>query len=495
MGSNYTVTIPNQGEGNSKAILTFKDLHAIQFAFDSPFDIVLANGELLAVEQVIRIIPKRRLVAFGHFQGKSVVVKLFFNPKHAKRHIKKELEGIQALNNNKIPTPSLYFQGMSEDKRVKVLIFERIFEAQNLEDIWREKQSTDEIIEILQAVIIEIATQHVLGVLQHDMHLKNFLCTEKIIYTLDGAQIECFPSILAKKISFENLALFLAQFGVGVEKLQEKLFKYYAKARGILLKPEDVQEMFLLIKKINAKRWERFEKKIFRNCTDFARTKGMRTYGMYHRHYLSPNFAQLIKNPDTVFNHPKVKVLKAGRSSTVIRFTMDGRVFVVKRYNLKSIWHRLRRVFRATRATTSWRLAQKLNLFGVQTAKPIAFIEKRFMGLRGKSYYITEYVSGEHAGQYFTKHEQQEVKVTRMIDRVTQLLKNIAKCEVTHGDLKATNILINTREEPIMIDLDGAKEHVSLSGLRKAWQKEIKRFLKNFRDQPALRSRFKNELT
>jgi RIO-like serine/threonine protein kinase len=81
-----------------------------------------------------------------------------------------------------------------------------------------------------------------------------------------------------------------------------------------------------------------------------------------------------------------------------------------------------------------------------------------------------------------------------MIKRISLLLKSVAKVEITHGDLKITNILVNSAEQPVLIDLDGATEHISLSGLRTAWQKELARFLLNFNSNPVLRKKFEAEL-
>jgi tRNA A-37 threonylcarbamoyl transferase component Bud32 len=177
-----------------------------------------------------------------------------------------------------------------------------------------------------------------------------------------------------------------------------------------------------------------------------------------------------------------------------VKITLDGNDYVVKRYNMKNFWHRLRRCLRQTRAASSWRLAQKLSLFDIPTARPVAFIEKRFFCFRTTSYYVTEYVSGEHAGEYFSRHYNQNEKTTNMIKRISMLLKSVAKIEITHGDLKITNILIDSADQPVLIDLDGASEHFSLIGLRKAWQKELERFLFNFNANPMLRKKFESEL-
>lgn len=492
MGNNYIVTIPND-DLQGPAAFTSKDLHAVKFNFNAPFHLSLAEGQPFHAESVARLIPKRRLVAYGRWQDKPVVAKLFFDSRHAKRHLAKDLAGIKLLQDNKIPTPDVYFHGVSADKRVQVLILERIFAAENLEAIWKNKEGTQALLPLFEAVIIELATQHVLGVLQHDMHLKNFLLTEKVIYTLDGAQIELFPHLLSKKASMNNLALFLSQLGVGVQAFQEKLFKHYAKARGWLLKPEDIGELFLLIKHWDEVRWQRFEKKIFRECSDFSRINDFSTVGMYDRHYAGPEFMELIKDPELAFSHASLTMLKNGRSTTVVKVTLDNKDYVVKRYNMKNVIHRLRRCLRPTRAMKSWRLAQKLNLFGVRTAKPVAFIEKRFLGLRHKSYYLTEYIEGMHAREFFMREGNNEEKTSGMVKKITELLKGIATLKITHGDLKLTNILINQQFQPVLIDLDGAQEHASFSSLRAGWRKEIKRLLDNFQDQPNISEKFKLE--
>lgn len=491
MGNNYTVTIANNDADILQ--LTGKNIYAVDFGFNDPFHLQLEDEKEFFSEEVVRIMPKKRMVAFGRWEGKEVVAKLFYG-QHAYLNAQKDFTGSKMLRKNKIPTPKLIYCGRSADKRIHVLIFERIFEANNLESIWQNKQiSVDDLSRMLRRVVIELATQHVLGMLQHDLHMKNFLLTEKKVYTLDGGQIEHFPFLLPKKISMNNLALFLSQMGVGLEKYQEYLFRYYAKSRGWLLKQNDIVEMFLLIKKWNIERWERFAKKIFRASSSYVVIREWGARGMYDRAYASPEFLAFLADPDIVFDQPNVAILKAGRSATVIKINLAGHILIIKRYNIKNSWHRLRRLFRETRAKVSWRLAQKLNLFGVKTAKPVGFIDKKYLGWRGKSYFISEYISAMHLGNFFAEHQNEE-QTDNMIKQVTQLLKNLSKLKITHGDLKETNILIDENLQPVLIDLDGMVEHQSTMGLRAAWRKEIKRFLANFKDKPALEEKFKAAL-
>jgi len=475
---------------NTCITATYDALSSADFSFNQPFSLKLSDGQIFIAEEVIRLIPKRRMVVFGFWQGQAAAVKLFFDARAA-RHVEKDIAGIRALQTNKVPTPALLHQGYTEDKRVHVLIFERITDACNLEAIWQEKKSIEEVLPILKNVIIEIATQHVLGLLQHDLHLKNFLLTEKIIYTLDGAQIEVFPHLLTKQVSINNLVLLLSQLGVDAEEAQKELFLHYANARGWTVKPEDLLHLSLQIKKCNRARWQQYTKKIYRDSTHFMRIRKFSTFAMLNRHYAGAELLQFLSHPASAFISPQAVLLKKGNSATVIKMRLDNRDYVIKRYNLKNIWHRLRRACRQTRASASWRLANKLNLFGIANAAPVAFIENRVLGMRGVSYCVTEYISDEHAGDYFARHIHDAEKTQKMVKHITDLFKNLARLEMTHGDLKITNILINAEEFPVFIDLDGAMEHASKAGLQKAWQKELARFLENFNHNADLQEKFR----
>lgn len=488
METNYTnATLVNESKWTQ---LKWNQLHSATFDFNSPFQFKLADDQQFFVEHVIRIVPKKRLVGFTIWQGKPAIVKFFYDSNHAKLHLTRELAGIRLLQKCHVPTPTVYYQGVSEDRRICVLIFEFIQASKNLDDLWHAKNHIDELFPLLDNLMIELATQHVYGVVQNDIHLKNFLVTDKTIYTIDGAQIEFKTPLLCKEESLNNLAQFLSQLGVGLENYQEKLFKHYAKARAWVLKKEDTDKLFRLITKWNQIRWKKYSKKIFRESTIHKRIKINKLVGMCQRTMDQPNFLAFLSNPDALFNLDTALFLKKGRSSTVIKTQFDGKEYVVKRNNIKNIWHFIRRCLRKSRASRGWLIAHKFDLFNVGTAKPVAFLDDVRWGLRGKSYYITEYVPGGQADAYFT-HTQQEEKKIHMVNKIVLLLKGIMRMGISHGDLKITNILINNKEQPTIIDLDGAQELLSKRKLQKKWYKDKQRFLRNFHDQPLLTEAFK----
>lgn len=462
------------------------DLYHADYQFQTPFIVDLEQGEFFA-ERIVRLIPKKRMVAFGIWRGIPAVAKIFYDRKHARRHAETDARGVRLLEENKIPTPLLHYHGPATDKGIEVLIFARVQNAKSLLQLWRERESDAEVMPVLEQAMIELAIQHVLGVQQKDLHLGNFLVSGKSIYTLDGGQIDVHPEKLEHLQSIENVALFLSQLGSGVDAVQEQLFIAYARARGWLLKPHDTIELFYQIKRWNDMRWKKFAKKIFRDSTEFKRIRTLTTKAMVRRKYLGEELQMFLNQPDALFADEKAVFLKKGRSSTVIKARLDGSDYVIKRHNMKSIRHRLRRMLRPTRADKSWRLSLKMALFNVRTAPPVAYIESNFAGLRGKSYFVTEHVSGESLDQYVLNEQSLE----NLASRVVSLLRGLFKLEITHGDLKSTNFIIDKFHQPVLIDLDGAKEHLSLTGLRTAWRHEISRFMRNFNQLPQVQQVFK----
>lgn len=478
-----TVTMPT--EVAKPGIVNADDLLKADYQFTTPFLLDLVTDELYA-ERVLRLVPGKRMVVFGTWRGMKIVAKLFFDKRRAKQQATADAKGIQLLEEHKIPTPTLQFSGTSEDNRIHALIFERIQDGHDLYELWTERQSDQDMLPILHAVMIELATQHVLGVQQKDMHLGNYLIAGKIIYTIDGSDVTASGRLLSKVESMNNLALLLSQMGVGITALQESLFLHYARARGWLIKPTDTLDLKFLIKQNDLSRWQEYQKKIFRSSTDFLPYQRLGQRGMLLRAANKPEMQAFLKDPDSVFAKSDVQMLKKGRSSTVIKVTIDGREVVVKRYNMKNAWHRLRRMFRQTRAEHCWRLAHKLCLFQVKTAAPVAYVESNWFGLRGKSYYVMDYVPGVDIKTYFMPFETEPYRAATLIQSVCQLLASLQQLEITHGDLKATNMIVNHKQQPVLIDLDGANEHLTLSGLHHAWRDEMQRFLRNFDDMPAL---------
>lgn len=460
------------------------------YGFSSSFSLSLADQqESLHCTEVLRLIPKKRLVAFANWKNQTVVAKIFFGSK-AKARMQADLNGIKALQAAKIPSPAIYYDGKAEEAGVFVIIFERILNAENLGTFWQNQKTQPQSEEALHSLTVELATQHVMGLMQKDLHLNNFLLGTDKIYTLDGGDILLSDEPLSKKHSLENLALLFSQLGIYSNRLQQRLFLTYINSRSWLVEKADLQHLHKSLRQWNLSRWLSFRKKIFRSSSQFCKSKKLCSHLIYDRQYQSASFEKFLQNPDSFFTLPDTLVLKEGRSSTVAKINIDGRALVVKRYNIKDSWHQLKRCFQKTRAECSWTLSHQMQFVGLPTAKPVGYLEKRFLNCRGKSYFIMEYIEGTRADQFFEQYGPESSENRLVAQKIVSLFFNLARLRLSHGDLKITNLIIKPNFEPLLIDLDSMREHQSSLGLAKRFRKDMERFLENWRSNPTMHQLF-----
>ena len=439
---------PNNDSAKDNNGLTGSIVNAAKFAFTSPFQIHFRDGEIFSSEQVLRLVPKKRMIAFGTWQNKPVVAKLFFNQRHAKTNMEKDLAGVRLLQYKQILTPNLLYQGISEDEQIYVLLFERIFDAHTLEEIWKNKKSEDSLQPLMQSMMFEFAAKHRLGILQHDLHLNNYLLTPTEIYMLDGEKIE-FSDYLSKEICINNLAEFFSQFGVEMEAYQEDLFCYYAMMRGWLLKQSDIKQLSTLVQKWNVRRWERCKKKITEESSNFSLVNQSGVSGVIDRSHGYPNFINLIHNPDDIFNHPDAEIINESGEIKEIKLKIDNCDIVAKRYS-QNFWQSLTQCFSHSKAFKIWQIAQKLNFSGIKTAKPIAFFEKRSFGFCIKSYYFTEAVAGVSLTEFLANKAQSN----HVAKHVADLFKDLPKLGFKNDSLTLQTVMINHQEQPVITNLE-----------------------------------------
>jgi len=125
-------------------------------------------------------------------------------------------------------------------------------------------------------------------------------------------------------------------------------------------------------------------------------------------------------------------VLKNDRTTTVAKLQVANQTLILKRYNPRNQWHKIKRALRKSRARRCWEMS-------------------------------------------FAEAAQQAVK-----SAVLSAFEKLAAARISHGDMKATNLLW-VDNELFFIDLDAAQQHSPWSlTWRKNHNKDKRRFLKNW---------------
>ena len=445
--------------------------------------------------RVVRILPLKRVVCYGEYNNQPVVIKIFLNPQKSERHSRREEKGINALANAGIKTPTLLIRGIIKPDMSSVLVFKRIEPSLELSTVWEQAENNTQCKELLCKASGIIADLHNKGLIQNDLHLNNFLMSDKNeIYTIDGDTIDTDqagnPLSMAK--SLDNLGLFFAQFYPEIDTLVPEVFRAYLKQRELPFNTGLLNSLYNKIKIRRAKREKNYLKKIFRECSDYICHKSWKYFLVYNRDEHSEEMVSFLENPDKFIK--KGRMLKDGNSSTVVVVTINNRKYVVKRYNIKNFIHALKRCFRSTRAWKSWKNAHRLNMLGIDTPKPIALLEKRWGVLRCKAYFVTEYIEGTDAYHLIHSGKLKENALKIFADQFIKIFKQLINALITHGDFKATNF-IPSEGKMYVIDLDALRTHHFKGKFQRALKKDLKRFMKNWKDLPGTYEMFDKKIS
>ena len=449
-----------------------------------PLHVPLADGTELLVEQWLRVLPGKRLVAKATQNERTVLLKVFIAA-GAARHCLRERDGIQALTQQNISTPVLLGEGEIEGGG-RYLISEFLSDAVSLQQHWdalpsRQPGATQAANLLGQALAI-IGEMHAKGLVQTDLHLGNFLQQQDRVYMIDGDAVELLSpgQPLTAEQAQQNLAIFFAQLPVEWDELTELLLISYLQHNPLALNPDKLSDSIIAVRE---RRQTDYLGKSLRDCTQFSVKS---TWGRFTAvvRMQADRLNALVKDPDQYF--VAQPLLKDGGSSTVVRAeTGDGPV-VIKRYNIKGLGHWLKRFWRPSRAWHSWLAAHRLQFLGIATPSPLAMIERRIGPLRREAWLVTEYCGGENLLMHFGPLGDQapDEDTGRALLRP---FEQLVAARISHGDFKATNLLW-LQGEVILIDLDAMQQHYNETSWRQAWSRDRARFIRNWpADSPLAR--------
>lgn len=187
-----------------------------------------------------------------------------------------------------------------------------------------------------------------------------------------------------------------------------------------------------------------------------------------------------------------ITVLKEDTVATVWRTEYQTHPLLIKRYNTQGAWHAFRRSFRNSRADNCQNMARFFEQAGIHTAANVAIIQEWFGPFKARSWYISEYIQGALLARYFEKqssNNRQRVELDILKANIASLFELLRRHQLTHGDLKATNILLSD-DQLYLIDLDAARVHKNRNSFQRAHKKDQSRFLKNWRHQAEVHQLF-----
>ncbi|AOE63509.1 lipopolysaccharide kinase InaA family protein [Pseudomonas corrugata] len=452
-----------------------------------PLSVELADAAgpaQLQLLSLLRVLPGQRYVGGGVWRGRPVLAKLLVGSKAA-RHFQRELQGVRLLAEQGLTTPVLLADGL-KDGEGGWLLFEFLEGAESLGDAWKQVEQlpllADEQAAVLAEALGAIAQLHGKGLWQEDLHLDNLLRHDGKLYLIDGAGIraETPGKALSRQKVLENLGVFFAQLPKSLEPFNEELLVHYLLGNAEHALPmEALQKQ---IDKVQAWRLKDFLEKVGRECSLFSVQRG--AFGLRAiRRDEEAAMIPVLERADALLDQGHL--YKTGGAASVGKVEVDGRTLVIKRYNIKSFVHWLKRFWRPSRAWHSWREGHRLTFLGIATPKPLALLEKRFLWLRRGAYLVTEHLSGPDIIERFAPCVESGEAPESELLALDRLFADLIRERISHGDLKGHNLFWQ-HDRWALIDLDSMCQHRTHASFAPAYARDRARFMRNWPEDSAL---------
>ena len=423
------------------------------------FDLTLGKGGVRAIcTAILRAQPGRRLVLRAAVDGRETILKAFFG-RRADRDRMREERGVTALRASGVATPGLL--GVGRGGGARILAFEVLDSA-------REPSVDD-----LGKLLATLARMHEGGIRQRDLHPGNFLVSGTRLFAIDGGGVEVSKTV-GGACRLSDVARLLAHYPSGVLGPLAPLTAAYEDAARVALPKQAPGGLEDRVAGARRHRLTKFTAKTDRDCTAFSVREEPRRRVVIERGDDDPRLMAVVADPDRAVSSGQP--LKRGNTAAAFRCGD----FVVKRYNVKDRWHRLRLRWRSTRALNAWRAGHGLRFAGLATPRPRALIEMHRPQVgEAVAFLVIDHVEGERLDLVDVASAGSD-----LIGALARMFGSWRELRFAHGDTKASNFVVKDGDIYVL-DLDAAVFHRGGWPFARAHRRDRTRFLANWPDAPA----------
>jgi len=429
----------------------------------------------------LRYLPGRRSVWKARCSGRAILLKLYDpHPKQERDAVCEWHHATQIAELN-IDLPAPLFFARSADG-VLAVAFDYIPDGQTLNQVF-VGSAPQECGEVMKLLIALHAKQHDAGMYQRDDHLGNYLWAEGKLWMLDAGTCEISNGALSDESRRNNMAMLAAGIPLSLRAEYDTAYSHFYDVK--------LEGLAGAVSSSIQTRQKNYSKKTRRACSEFEHEKNSGADWLACRDVDAELKNKLLQNPDQFFGAGE-DMIKNGRTCSVVDIELNGKSYILKRYNQKSLAYRLLHMLTTPRVLSSWSSGHVLRLFGIPTPRPMVCLIYRTGPMFRKGYLLMEKISGE--SPYWMDREDVADPSKGIPTQFVSRLHELDALKATHGDMKASNFILDDSGVLQLIDLDSMIFHRSNQSFEREKGKDLARFMRNWEDTPELIKLFCREL-
>jgi tRNA A-37 threonylcarbamoyl transferase component Bud32 len=365
-----------------------------------------------------------------------------------------------------------------------------------------ERQRRTRLHKLLATALGEfVAGLHDAGIVHKDLHAANLLIRlgpgdHPSLYLIDLHDV-CLRRALNWRVSRDNLVMLNRWFALRASRPdRHRFWRAYCRARrqmrggwpgtagyqaGLtranrLAFQDSARDLEQRTWLSNLRFWRHRDRRCLVTNRYYYRLQSEAVVGCAVRDLDRGAMASLLADPDAPFQQPGAMLLKDSRSSTVAEFDLviggTVRRVIYKRFRVTAWSDPWLSLLRRSPGLRSWINGHGLRERCLPTARPLAVFHRRHGPLAYEGYLLTEKIPEAvdlHrfvAGLAELDKGERRSDFHRRIEQVARLVSELHRRQISHRDLKASNVLVS-REAVWLIDLVGVTPYRKLSRRRR----------------------------
>jgi tRNA A-37 threonylcarbamoyl transferase component Bud32 len=174
-------------------------------------------------------------------------------------------------------------------------------------------------------------------------------------------------------------------------------------------------------------------------------------------------------------------ICKDGSRSLVGKHTLsDGTKIVLKYYYPRNLAKKINYGLRGSRAMRSWIAARAFEALGIPTPSAMLIREEKGVSRITLKQSFLAYVLAPGVPLSEITEDEDQARLRMIAKQLKEAFTIMVNYRISHGDLKANNIIVDSNHRIRFIDLDGAAILSSPKDWRGLWERDRTRFLRNW---------------